>query len=267
MDLATAIEFWAGLFAYSLASALYFLELVRAERSATSRFAPVALGAGAALHAAHVVSASLLTRICPVESLHFALSLSALIAVVGFLFVRRRQGFDALGAVVAPAALAFLVAAQFVHSARPAGDVPRALLALHVTANLLGVGLFVLAAVSGAFYLVVERRLKDKRAGSGKLPALDVLDRTLHRLLLAGFPLLTIGVISGAAFGPGHVAPSDVLRSVFAWTTWFVVAGVLTLRSTAGWRGRRAAWGALLGALCVMLVIVLYAVRPGAGGL
>jgi hypothetical protein len=45
-----------------------------------------------------------------------------------------------------------------------------------------------------------------------------------------------------------------------------VLAAVLVLRRVAGVRGRRAAYGTLAGVLCVLLVIVVYAVRPGGHG-
>jgi ABC-type uncharacterized transport system permease subunit len=211
-----------------------------------------------------------LSRICPVESVHFALSLTALIAVVVYLALRRRLRLHAIGAFVAPVALTFLVGAQFVGIQGPKPGVPRTLLALHVTANLLGVGLFLLAGAAGAFYLVHERRLKDKRVGwlTAKLPPLDALDRTEHRLLLAGFPLLTFGIVTGAVFasGLGMGGVAEVLRAVLAYGTWLLVASVLVLRVLAGWRGRRAAYGTIAGAVCVLLIIAIYIARPGVGG-
>jgi ABC-type uncharacterized transport system permease subunit len=142
------------------------------------------------------------------------------------------------------------------------------MLAFHITANVLGVGLFLLAGAASVFYLVQERRLKQKRihfAGK-RLPPLDALDATEHRLLLAGFPLLTLGVVTGAMFISqiGPITSAASVRAVLGYATWVLVAGVLVLRALAGWRGRRAAWGTLLGVLCVLLVIFMYAISPGA---
>jgi ABC-type uncharacterized transport system permease subunit len=275
-ELAT-FAFYLGVIAYSAAATLFFVDLARRDASGRAgepgplgRWAPLALGVGAALHSTHVVTASLLSRICPVESLHFALSLSALIAVGVYLVLWRRLRLHAIGAFVAPVALTFLVGAEFVSKTpQQAQTLPRSLLALHVTANLLGVGLFLLAGAAGAFYLVQERRLKDKRALglTTKLPPLDALDRTEHRLLLAGFPLLTFGIVTGAVFASslGQASLTELLRVALAYTTWLVVAGVLVLRALAGWRGRRAAYGTIAGAVCVLLVILLYALRPDMG--
>ncbi len=270
MELAT-VAFTLGVIAYSVASTLFFLDLARQEAQPSFRaWGPRVMAAGAVLHGAHVVSASLLTRVCPVESLHFALSLSALIAVVVYLVVRKRARLHAVGAVIGPLALTFLVSAQFVDNTRTDSETPRTLLALHITANLIGVGLFLLAGAAGAFYLVQERRLKDKRVGglTAKLPPLDSLDRAEHRLLLAGFPLLTFGIVSGAVFASqlDSSSSTETLRAALGYATWLLVASVLVMRAVAGWRGRRSAYGTLAGVACVMTVMVLYAVRAGGSG-
>ncbi len=270
-ELAT-IAFYLGVIAYSAAATLFFLHLARRESSSgPTRFAPWMLGAGAVVHATHIVSSSLLSNICPVESVHFALSLTAFLAVVVYLPLRSRFRLHAMGAIVAPIALTFLVGAQFVDlGGAPSEGIPRGLLALHVLANLLGVALFLLAGTAGAFYLVQERKLRDKKASGmlSKLPPLDALDRTEHRLLLAGFPLLTFGIVTGAVFASrlGTASTAEVLRAGLGYATWVLVAAVLLMRAALGWRGRRSAYGTLAGVVCVLLVILLYAVRPGGGG-
>src|SRR5690606_27211414 len=99
-----------------------------------------------------------------------------------------------------------------------------------------------------------------------RLPPLDTLDATEHRLLLAGFPLLTFGVVTGAMFISqiGPLTSMASVRVVLGYATWCLVAGVLTLRALAGWRGRRAAWGTLAGVLCVLIMILMYVISPGA---
>jgi ABC-type uncharacterized transport system permease subunit len=264
------IAFYLGVIAYSVAATLFFLDLGRREGSPLAQvWGPRALGLGALLHGTHVVTASLLSRICPVESLHFALSLSALILASVYLAFRRRLRMHVVGTFVAPIALTFLVGAQFVAlNEEQTLEVPRTLLAIHVTANLTGVGLFVLAAAVGAFYLVQEHQLKEKRVQwlAAKLPPLDALDRTEHRLLFAGFLLLTIGIVTGAVFANGLHAGAELVRTILAYAAWILVGSVLLLRITAGWRGRRAAYGTIAGAVCVLLVILLYALRPPLGG-
>ncbi len=271
MTILTGIAFYLGVIAYSAAATLYFLELARREPAPLrAQWAPRVLGAGALLHATHIVVASLVTRVCPVESLHFALSLSALVAVGVYLLVNRRSKLYAMGAVVAPLALTFLVGAQFV-GRDPSSVLPfsRTLLVMHIAANVLGVGLFLLSGAAGAFYLVQDRRLRRKKllgAGS-RLPPLDSLDRSSHRLLLAGFPLLTFGVVTGAVFTQklGELGGAELARSLLGYATWVLLASVLVLRRLGGFGGRRAAYGTLAGVACVLLVLLIYVVHPMGG--
>ena len=96
---------------------------------------------------------------------------------------------------MAPLALTFLIGAQFVAAPRSEAELPRGLLAFHIAANLIGLGVFLVAGGSSALYVLLDRRLRKKKLGlspsSSRLPPLAALDRAAHRLLLIGFPLLT----------------------------------------------------------------------------
>ena len=92
------IAFYLGVIAYSAASTLFFLDLARRDGfGMRSVWAPRVLGVAGALHATHVLTASVLSRLCPVESLHFGLSFSALMAVGAYLLVYRRASVYATG--------------------------------------------------------------------------------------------------------------------------------------------------------------------------
>ncbi len=129
-----------------------------------------------------------------------------------------------------------------------------------------GVGLFLLAGGAAALYLVQERRIKEKRRGArmGNLPPLDTLDAAEHRFLVYGFPLLTLGIVTGTYWA--HTletgSPEEVMRTVFGYATWLLIGGVLLLRAAAGWRGRRSAYGTILGLLCATAVMIIYLSRP-----
>jgi ABC-type uncharacterized transport system permease subunit len=219
------------------------------------------------MHAAHIVLWSLLLRVCPVEGIHFSLSVASMLACLAYLVARIRHRIDTVGAFVAPQALAFLLAARFVG---PLDNEPRlrsALLPFHVLSNLLGIALFTLAFAAAVAYLLQESRLKHKKfVGAARLPAVDALDLAEHRFLVAGFPLLTIGVLTGTLWAreieSGGAAM--IARLVLSYASWALVGGVLLLRASAGWRGRRAAFGTILGFGLTLLVIAAYLVR-GAG--
>ncbi|MDB4998501.1 MAG: Cytochrome c-type biosis protein CcsA/ResC [Myxococcaceae bacterium] len=265
--------FIATALAYLGASALFvgFLAGISWPRAAATtsspRIALVLVAIGTVLHAGHIVVSSLVLHVCPVEGMHFAMSVLSMFACVAYLAMRRRWRIDVVGAFVAPVALTFLLASRFVAAdvGEPSTRVKSAILPLHVTVNLLGDGLFTLAFAAAVAYLVQEKQLKKKHLSGifQRLPPLDALDKAEHRFLLAGFPLLTIGILTGTIWARrvelGSTA--DLTRAAFGYVTWILFAGVLLLRAAWGWRGRRAAYGTIAGFGFAVLVLILYLVR------
>ena len=139
-------------------------------------------------------------------------------------------------------------------------------LAFHVAANLIGIGVFLVAGGSSALYVLLERRLRQKKLGlsptSSRLPPLEALDRAAHRLLLVGFPLFTLGVVTGSIWAArlGNVLEFSTGQG-FALLAWVFFACVLLSRAAGGWRGRRAAIGTMLGFLCALAAIGGYVLR------
>ena len=227
------------------------------------------VGFGAALHAAHIVISSLVLHVCPVEGIHFPMSVVAMFMCVGYGLMRTRYRIDVVGAFIAPLALTSLLASRFVGGGNSVVDqapkLKSALVPLHVTMNLLGVALFSLAFASAVAYLVQEKLLKAKRVDGlfQRLPPLDSLDKAEHRFLLAGFPLLTIGILIGTLWAQQVEAGGarDIIRAAAGYLTWLLIAGVLLLRAAAGWRGRRAAYGTIAGFGMAVVVLVIYFLR------
>jgi ABC-type uncharacterized transport system permease subunit len=62
------------------------------------------------------------------------------------------------------------------------------------------------------------------------------------------------------------MAGAALARTLLGYATWIVLAAVLLARRLPGVRGRRAAYGTLAGVLCVLLVVLVYAFRPGGFG-
>jgi len=273
----------SGLFVAYLAGARVFasdarvpsgeFDVAREMKAGTTRVAPLLLLVGVGLHSAHIVVSSLVLHVCPVEGMHFGMSVVSVVACGIYLAMRRRYRIDVVGAFVAPLALTFLLASRFVAASaqEPSSRMKSAILPLHVTVNLLGDGLFMLAFAAAVAYLVQENQVKKKRLGGVflRLPPLDALDRAEHKFLLAGFPLLTIGILTGTIWArrvEGGVG-ADVGRALFGYATWMLFAGVLFLRAAAGWRGRRAAYGTIAGFGFAVVVLILYFLKSlgGAG--
>jgi ABC-type uncharacterized transport system permease subunit len=263
------VLFFTTALVYVAASIVFLAYLMGSDRVPYAlTIGPRLVAVGAALHAAHIVVASLVYRVCPVEGMHFAMSVVSVVACGIYLAIRTRYRLHVVGAFVAPLALTFLLASRFVAIGATSDDsagIRSALLPIHITANLLGEALFLLAFAAAVAYLVQERRLKKKRLVGlvQRLPPLDALDRAEHRFLLAGFPLLTIGILTGTLWAQKveSGSPADIARAVFGYVSWLLFAGVLLLRAAAGWRGRKAAYGTIAGFGFALLVLVLYLLR------
>lgn len=270
----SAMTFGIALLFYGAASVLFYLEIARLRGAGIvdptseerAELAPRLLALGAIGHAGYVVLASLVAHVCPVHSVHFVLSIASLFSIAAYLTLRRRFRIQALGLLVAPLGLAFLLGTFFLGKPMLEPRLSPVFITLHVLANLLGVALFLLAGGAAGLYLVQERRIKAKKlpAARSVLPPLDILDRAVHRFLVAGFPLLTLGIVSGTYWAQKLEtgSPDEVMRTIFGYATWLLIAGVLLLRAAAGWRGRRAAYGTIAGLACATAVLVIYLVRP-----
>ena len=257
--------FFATAITYLAACVAFVAFLGNDKFALAGRLAPGLVAAGAVLHATHIVVSSLVWHVCPVEGIHFAMSVVSLLACAVYLVMRRRYRIDVVGAFVAPLALTFLLASRFVVATEPAQRYRSTILPLHVTANLLGYALFSLAFAAAIAYLLQEKRLKEKRLEGlfRRLPPLDALDRAEHRFLLAGFPLLTIGILTGTYWAHEVESGSvtDIARAVLGYATWALFASVLSLRAALGWRGRRAAYGTIAGFAVAVLVLVVYWIK------
>ena len=270
MTLDTAsLLFLATAVAYFAAATIFVADLLgHAGRAAP--WAPRLVALGVPLHATHIVVWSLVLHVCPVEGIHFALSVASMLVCLVYVLARVRYRVDVVGAFVAPQALAFLLASRFVGSVAGEPRLRSALLPFHVIANLLGIALFTLAFAAAVAYLMQESRLKHKRFdGAARLPPIDALDRAEHRFLVAGFPLLTIGILTGTIWAREIEAggAAAIARAGLSYASWALIGGVLLLRAAAGWRGRRAAFGTILGFGLTLLVLATYLVRSFAPAL
>ncbi|HEX7508974.1 MAG TPA: cytochrome c biogenesis protein CcsA [Polyangia bacterium] len=249
-----------------LVACLLFLAQAR-RRSAVHlgpQWAPRALELGAVLQFVYLILFAVMDRRCPVYSLHSALGIVSLVGVASYAVLSRGRHLEALGGFVAASAAVFLVVARSLAASTPDPN-QRWLMAIHITSNLLGGGILLVAGCASAFYLVNERRLKSRRVlGQGpKLPPLESLDAVVHRLLWIGLPLLTIGLLTGRMVikHAEVITVGEKFRAALSGTSWLLLMAVLIMRQFASWRGRRPAYATLGGALGIFVVIALYIAR------
>lgn len=252
---------------YATSCALYLAFLIKGHEG-VGRWANRVLGTSVMSHLAFLGVDYAVAGNVPYGDIHQTLSVASLLIVVAYLLAMLKYRLTVLGGFITPVTLLFFMGAGL---GRTVGHVPpdvrSALLPLHIGVNVLGIVAFALAFAAALAYVVQERLLRQKKLGGifQRLPALDVLDSLGFRLVTIGFPLLTVGIITGTiwAVRMDPSAPAITAAQGFALLAWLVFAAVLLLRVAAGWRGRRAAIGTMLGFACAMAVLVGYMIQGG----
>jgi cytochrome c-type biogenesis protein CcsB len=87
-----------------------------------------------------------------------------------------------------------------------------------------------------------------------RLPSTATLDRIAYRTAIVAFPVYTFAVIAGAMWAEvawGRYWGWDP-KETCAFITWVIYAAYLHARSTAGWRGSRAAWISVVGFVSIL---------------
>jgi cytochrome c-type biogenesis protein CcsB len=201
-------------------------------------------------------------RQMPVTTLPQTFSLFAWAIVGSYLAFQLKFNIRILGTFVSPLAVVFML----LSSAIPGRVIPNSQLfksfwlTLHVATMFIGMAIFALAFCAGIMYLLQERQIKSKSFGLlyRRLPSLEVLDSLNYVCLTFGFPLITIGLISGFVYAGAvwqsfwHWDPKEILSVV----TWLIYAVLLHERLAVGWRGRRAAIMAIIGFSVILVTIV-----------
>ncbi len=226
------------------------------------RLGPGLLLAGALVHGAAFATLHELDPTPALTDLPMALSFTAWIAVLFSVALQWRARMGALSVLVGPLGfIATFAAALFLTRARTGslavtagGSWPH----LHVLLASAGLALLGIAGLAGLVFLGEHRRLKRKRRLPGQLPSLEALDRANRAALALGFPLLTLGVVSGVLWvrssgGALHSGDPHQIASLIAWGIYAVL---VIARFGARQGSRQAAVSAVAGFAFLFCAVV-----------
>ncbi len=178
---------------------------------------------------------------------------------LSWLAFTRRHRYPALGAFAAP--LILLIIGYAALQSRQVNELVPALksnwLALHVSTAVLAYGAF---GLSFAFGLVVllHGRLSAGGFRQKHLPEPARLDLFSYRMISFGFLFLTLVIVTGAIWAErawGSYWSWDP-KETWSLVTWLIYALYLHLRVSRGWKGKKAAWFAVAGFLCVIFTYI-----------
>ena len=232
---------------------------------------------GAGAQAGVLVARSAATGRVPWGNMYEFSTAAVLAGVIAYLVAAWRvPGLRRIGAfVLGPVVIGLVLVGLYLYA--ESGPLIAALrsdwLAVHVSAAIISFGIFIVSAVSSALFIVKVRgeaargRDGDVPRWLDRLPGVAALDRVAHRTAVFGFPIWTFAVIAGAIWAEsawGRFWGWDP-KETWAFISWALYAAYLHARTTAGWRGRPAAWVNLIA--CATLVFNLLFVNLVSTGL
>ena len=117
---------------------------------------------------------------------------------------------------------------------------------LHIGTLYLSLALIALASIAGGLFLFLEGHIKGKQRMKGfwqDMPALTLLDKVNAIASLLGFPLYTIGIVSGLLWA-GSVFGSTVSgdpKEIISIVVWLLFGILFHNRLANAWKGRKPA--------------------------
>ena len=231
---------------------------------------PLILSLGLLMHTGALITRWLEAGYPPITNFQESLSFFAWILVGLTLVVHVSSRIVVLGAFVSP--IAFLMSLSSIALDSQAAELPPVLnsywLAVHVTFAFLGNAVLTLAFSVSLAYLLQEYfvKMKKKLFLFKRLPSLEALDGLNQTFLGWGFPIMTLGILSGGIWARIHWGEWWFWewRQMLSACTWLFYALLLHGRLSMGWRGKKAALWTIAGFSVLMIsYLVVNLALPG----
>jgi len=218
---------------------------------------------GFLFHTAAIVYDTINLGYIPVHNLHGTLLFSGWAVASVFLLLKYRFNLKILGSYASPlATVALITAFMTPNTPPPEADsiFKNAWLFIHIITIFFGEAALAMACGTGILYLVQEHAIKKKRRGFffKRLPSLERIDNTGYACIVIGFSLLTLGLITGMVYAKSvwNTFWSWDPKEIWSIVSWIVYAALLHGRISIGWRGRKAAFMAIIGFAVLMFTFI-----------
>jgi cytochrome c-type biogenesis protein CcsB len=195
----------------------------------------------------------------PLSNMYESLVFFSWAIVLVYLLVDIRYHQRTIGVIASPLAAIAIAAASLVPGVtsdiRPLIPALQSnWLAIHVITCFLGYAAFAIACGISVAYLIQLKREISPRGPISWLPASQILDDINYKAIIIGFPMLTLGIVTGAAWASyawGTYWSWDP-KETWSLITWFIYAAFLHARYTRAWRGKKTALLSIVGFCAVI---------------
>lgn len=128
----------------------------------------------------------------------------------------------------------------------------------HILLSLMSYSLLTLAAFTAVVLGIQEKQLHRHNLSRWlrRLPPLQSTEKALFQLLIAGFTLLTLGLITGFIFLNDLFAQQLLHKTVLSIAAWLIFGGLLFGRWRYGWRSQTAVRWTLGGFALLLLAYI-----------
>ncbi len=257
-----------NIFFFKIALVIYFFSTVSflyyliSRKDNPPKFSLIITGFAFLFHTVALIVRTAEASYIPITNLHEAMSFFSWTLVLAFLLIEYKYRIHVIGSFVLPLAFISLISSSAFPMEIKTLDplLQSTWLGVHTSLAIMGATAFSLAFIAGVMYLLQEWFLKSKRFNIlyYKLPPLDILDELNYRAISFGFPLLTLGIITGsiwAEYAWGTYWNWDP-KQTWSLIIWLFYAAILHGRIAVGWRGKKAAYLAIIGFIGVIFTFV-----------
>jgi len=255
----------AVLAAYLIA-AIHSILAFANKRRTLQEVAQWSMAVGFVLHTATLIDDWAVDGHYPLFGIRETLSFLAWALVGGYAIVLYQYRATAVGAFAMPLICILTFSALLISpdSTTSAAEFSTTwLFPIHTTLLIFAYAAFFIVFMASVMYLVQERELKVKTFSAFfyRLPSLSTINEIASHAAAIGLTLLTLGLVAGVVWNWSlnrQMWRNDP-KEIFAVLTWLLYFVLAVYRSSANWRGRRAAW---LGVLGFVLVLCTFLAAP-----
>ena len=170
-----------------------------------------------------------------------AISVIAWLVALIVLILSFNQPIQQLLLVFNPIAAITIFLEQFIEAERLLTQEPSMGLRIHMILSICAYSLLMIGTLQALLLALQEKLIKTKQVYKviDVLPPLEVMEKLLIQIIVVGFFLLSLSLITGVVFVYDIYEQHLTHKTVLSALAWFIYAILLWGRWFLGWRGRR----------------------------